>query len=130
MMDYRSAGRAIDPAPGAWFIIIHLINTGYLRPSKALQVQNRGGQHHSFKRKQTNTPTPMKIPKVIMFKISHMYQTYLAAWISEVTRSTSFRNAYVNDWLISSDIAFTAEYIEQSVSKMSKTVSQVTKTVS
>ena len=32
VLDCLSIGRAIDPAPGAWFITIHLISPGLVRP--------------------------------------------------------------------------------------------------
>ena len=46
VMDCRSIGRAIDPAPGASFIPkIHLIKPDCPAPSIALQC---GAHHHSF----------------------------------------------------------------------------------
>ena len=46
-LDYRWRGRAIGPAPGAWFITCHLISPGCPQPSIALQVLNHGLKHHS-----------------------------------------------------------------------------------
>ena len=71
-LDYWSTGRAIDPAPGAWFITKFISLTQVVPAQFSLTVQNRGLRRQSFHYYQPSTDTCLKLtPPTSLTMISY-----------------------------------------------------------